>query len=60
MNTENDGRPIGQRIYDFFPTLERDERKSVVEQIEPVVRNYNRPPATTANDREGRLCKRRG
>lgn len=33
MTTTNDERPLGRKIYDFFPTLERDERKSLVERI---------------------------
>ena len=33
MNESPDKRPIKQRIYDFFPTLERDERKQLVERI---------------------------
>lgn len=34
MSTTNYGHPVGRKIYDFFPTLERDERKSLVERID--------------------------
>jgi hypothetical protein len=43
-----------------FAVASTDSDAGVAEPETEVVRNYERPPATTANDREWRLRKRQG